>query len=83
MLADSLSLGQLLFELRKTQIKNCVSFGFFSKPMEITLQILNKSIRKPPGAQPHMLTNLSVNIMMICQKPVGLRATQVENSKIY
>jgi hypothetical protein len=38
--------------------------------------------KKTPGAQPHMLTNISVNIMTICQKPVGLRATQVKNSKL-
>jgi hypothetical protein len=49
-----MTLGQILFELRATQVEN------FTKSRAITLKILNKSRRKYQGAHVHMLINIPV-----------------------
>jgi hypothetical protein len=52
-----MTLGQKLFELCAKQAENC---KYFIKLRAITLQILNKSTRKYPGTQLHMLSNIPV-----------------------
>jgi hypothetical protein len=52
-----MALGQIRVELHATQVENC---DFFTKSRAITLKILNISTGKYPGAQQHMLINISV-----------------------
>jgi hypothetical protein len=51
-----MTLGQIPFELNAAQVENCKCLV----PRAITLQMLNKSTRKRPGAQLHILNNISI-----------------------
>jgi hypothetical protein len=68
-----MTLGQILFELRATQVENCKRF---TKKRAITLKILNKSTRIYPGARLHMLIIFLFSFMTLGQILFELRATQ-------
>jgi hypothetical protein len=53
-----LTLGQIIYELHATQIKNCI---FLLSQGQKNLEILYKSTGETSGAQLHMLTNNPVN----------------------
>jgi hypothetical protein len=68
------------FELLVTQVENC---KIFCKSMTITLQILNNSTRKYPGAQLHRLINIPFKFYDSMSDTFEFRETQVENFLIF